>query len=263
MTLVTSNYTIGNNMPLNHARILWDMKYGTVTAGGAGGDLAQNDYTFQKWNAGAGAVTWVVDFAANQSLDCVGIAAHNLATVGGQITVSTSTNGTTYTSRGVISPTDNSAIMFLFNNAGSPVSARYLRISLANSTAAAQIGIIRAGVALQMERPIFGGVSPLGLSETVQTDQAVSESGAWLGVSVRTVSMQSDMNFQHLSGAWYRTNFAPFAARLPQKPFFAAQNPLRMPESVGWCWTNTRPMPSNMGIRDLMAVSLPITGFVG
>ena len=50
---------------------------------------------------------------------------------------------------------------------------------------------------------------------------------------------------------------------LPQTPFALIQNPLRMPESVAWAWCDQTPQPSNQGVRDLMSVSLDITGYLG
>lgn len=71
------------------------------------------------------------------------------------------------------------------------------------------------------------------------------------------------MDWPYLTADWYRSNFAPFAEALPQTPFALIQNPLRMPESVAWCWTDDVPEPENMGILDLMQVSLRITGYAG
>jgi hypothetical protein len=70
------------------------------------------------------------------------------------------------------------------------------------------------------------------------------------------------MSWMHLTAEWYRANFKAFAEALPQTPFGLIQNPSKMPESVAWCWTDQVPQPENMGIRDFMQVSLPVTGFL-
>lgn len=262
MTLHLSGYTVGSNQPLTHARILWSPISGTITAAGTDGALAANDFTFQRWETGALPSNWTLVAAANVSVDTVFIAAHNLGTVGATVAVQTaSTLGGAFTTRATIVPTDDSAIAVMINNAGTPYSVRELRIRVTGSTAA-RIGIIRAGVALQMAQPVFGGVNPVGLNRLVETRHAMSETGQWLGRTVQRQALRTTMDWSHLGSAWYRASFQPFALTLPQKPFGLIQNPLRMPESVAWAWTDESPAPSNMGIRDLMAVSLNITGFL-
>lgn len=259
MTLSTSGYTLGANQSLRHARILWAPAYGTVDP--AGGGLALNDYTFQRWSAGALPANWTMVASANFDLDTVFIAAHNLGSTGSTVLVQTaSTLGGAFTTRATITPTDDSAIAVMLNNAGVPYSVREIRLVVTGASGAVQIGIIRAGVALQMTQPVFAGVRPIGLSRLVESRQAISETGQWLGRMIQRQASQTDMNWTHLDGAWYRSSFQPFAKALPQTPFGLIQNPSAMPESVAWCWTDAAPQPSNMGIRGYMAVSLSITG---
>jgi hypothetical protein len=262
MTLSTAGYTVGSNLPLNHARILWTPITGVITADGTGGDLAANDFTFQRWETGPLTANWTLVADANVDVDTIFIAGHNLGTVGASVDVRTAdTLGGAFTTRVTVTPTDNDAIAVMINNAGTPYNIREFRLRVTGATPA-QIGIIRAGVALQMQQPVFGGVQPIGLSRLIETRHAISETGQWLGRTVQRQALRTTMDWQHLDSAWYRANFQPFAKTLPQKPFGLIQNPSRMPESVAWCWTDESPAPSNMGVRDLMAVSLNITGFL-
>lgn len=263
MTLSTSGYTLGSNQPLTHARILWNPITGTVTGGGTTPALAANDFTNQRWFPGALPASWTIQTAANAQVDTVFIAAHNLGSTGTTLTVDTSdTTGGSFTTRATVAPPDNSTIAVMFNDAGTPYTIRRVRISLTGASSAVQIGIIRAGVALQMEQPVFGGIRPIGLSRAVETRHSQSETGQWLGRTIQRQAAVSEMPWEHLTAAWYRANFAPFALALPQTPFGLIQNPSRMPESVGWCWTEAAPVPENMGIRDLMRVSLSVTGLL-
>jgi hypothetical protein len=264
MTLSTSGYTVGANQPLNHARILWQPITGTVTADGTNGALAANDYTYQRWAAGTLTANWKIVTAANASVDTVFIAAHNLGSTGSTVLVQTAaTVGGAFTTRATVVPTDDSAIAVMINNAGTPYVVREVRIQVTGASTAVQVGIIRAGVALQMQRPVFGGVGPIGLTRVVETRQQISETGQFLGLTIQRQARQTVMDWQHLEAAWYRSTFEPFSLALPQTPFGLIQNPSRMPESVAWCWTGSTPQPVNMGIRDLMQVSLEITGFLG
>jgi len=260
MTLSTAGYTLGANQPLNHARILYAPIAGTVTADGTNGALATNDFTFQRWSCGVTPSNWTIVTAADASVDTVFIAAHSLA--GTTVAVQTSaTVGGAFTTRATVNPTDNSAIAVMFNNAGAPYVIRELRLVVTGG-AAAGLGIIRAGVALQMQRPVFGGISPIGLSRIVETRHGISETGQWLGRTVQRQATRTSMPWKHLTSSWYRSDFEPFALTLPQKPFGLIQNALRMPESVAWCWTDQPPAPSNMGIRDFMEVTLDVTGYL-
>lgn len=261
MTLSTSGYTVFLNEPLTNARILWEPITGTVTATGTDGPLAANDYTFQRWALGAETGTWTIQAAAAEDLDTVFIAAHSLA--GATVLVQTAASaGGPFTTRATITPTDNSTIAAMFNDGGAAYSVREVRLSITGASPNATIGIIRAGRALQMQRPVFGGIQPIGLTRAVETRHTMSETGQWLGRTIQRQARRTSMPWSHLTAAWYRANFEPFSLALPQTPFGLIQNPEKMPESVAWCWTDQTPQPENMGIKDLMSVTLDITGYL-
>ena len=262
MTLSVTGYTQGANQPLTCARILWSPLTGTITGDGTNPAYAGNDLTWQRWSLGALPQAWTLETAADAEVDCMFIAAHNLA--GQTVTVETSaTTGGGFTTRATVTPTDNSTIAVMFNTgAGVPHVVRRVRVTVSGSGTGLQVGIIRFGKAMQMAQPVFGGVRPIGLNRAVETRHAISETGQWLGRTIQRQASVSEMNWTHLKADWYRANFHPFALALPQTPFGLIQNPLRMPESVAWCWTDTAPAPENMGLRDYMQVSLPVTGFL-
>lgn len=292
MTLTTSGYTVTGNQPLSHARILYAPIVGTVTADGTDGALAANDYTFQRWAYTAGSAEWVLTAGAAVGIDTVIIGAHTLS--GTTVTIQTSPDlVSAFTTRAVVTPSDNSTIACMFNNSGSPfvpfpdgetlaleddasllledgdtilvegIDEATQRVKIVvQSPTGGTVGIIRAGVALQMQRPLFGGIEPIGLSRIVETRHAMSETGQWLGRTIQRQARRTSMPWLYLTAAWYRSEFEPFALTLPQSPFGFIQNPEKMPESVAWAWCDETPAPSNMGVKDLMSVSLNITGFL-
>lgn len=263
MTLNTSGYALGSNMPLTHARILYAPISGTITADGTDKDLAANDYTNQRWACGTLPAAWKIVTAANADVDTLFIAAHNLGSTSSTVVVETAaTVGGAFTTRATVVPTDNSTIAVMFNNAGAAYTVREVRITVSGSSGAVAIGIIRFGVALQMQQPVFGGISPVTLNRAVETRHSLSETGQWLGRTIQRQALRTKMPWTHLTAAWYRSTFEPFAKTIPQSPFGLIQNPLRMPESVAWCWTDDSPKPDNMGLRDFMQVDLDITGFM-
>ena len=268
MTLSLAGYTVGANQPLNRARILWSSLTGIYTSS-AGGmpDWAATDFTSQRWMPTdfVGSRSWNVEYPVDSLVDMVILAAHNLSTASTQVNLqySTTTGGAFVGIGGTIVPTDNSAIAWLISDgSGNPLTIRRLRIVLTNPTGA-QVGIVRSGVALQMQRPVYGDHAPLGLSRKKELAAPISETGAWLGRKVQKVSLEAPINWTRLEAAWYRANFEPFAKVLPDQPFGLIMNPSEMPESVAWCWTDSDPAPMNKGGRDLMTVSLNITGFAG
>lgn len=259
--IVFGAYTNGANQSLRHARILWSFLAGTVTADGTNGSYAANDYTAQRWTLNAGSQNWTLQTAANANIDCVVIAAHNLA--GKTVTISTAaTAGGAHTTRASIVPTDNSTIMALFNNAGVPHVVREYRVNVSDGTGIA-VGIIRGGVALQMPVPIFGGFRPINLNRMTEARQQFSETGQWLGRTSQRKLIAATYEWEHLDAAWYLANFEPFAQTLPLSPFAIAGNPLRMPQDVAWGAVNRDVAPENTGVLAYQRAVLEVQGYAG
>lgn len=260
MTLITATYTVGEaNRPLNHARILWDFRPGSASGDGDNPELAANDYTAQRW-AFTGSASWVYQFNSTQPVDTFVIAAHNLA--GRSVTIGTSaaTSGA-FTTRATFIVPNNKPIFVMANtSAGLAIDTRRYQVSV---NGAGQVGIIRAGLALQMQRSLYGGHSPALWSRVTEGQQAFSETGQWLGRTQKRLAYSTSYAWEHLNAAWYRANFEPFAQTLPLKPFAIAGNPQAMPDDVAWAWSQGDVRPQNMGIRDFVSVGLDITGFGG
>lgn len=259
MTINTAGYTVGANQPLNYARILWDMMTGTVTGDGTNPDYAANDYTSQRWELSPGSQAWLLLTAAAADVDCVFIAAHNLS--GKTVTISTAaTAGGAHTTRATVSPTDNSTICALFNNAGVAYSVREVKVTVNDGTDIA-IGIIRAGKALQMPIPLYGGHRPLTLNRITEGQQQFSETGQWLGRIAKRKAVTTTYEWEYLTASWYDSNFEPFAKTLPLSPFCIAGNPSKITADVGFVWTDRDVEPVNMGVNTYRRVSLPVTGY--
>lgn len=259
MTINTAGYTVATNQPLNHARILWNPITGTVSGDGTNPAYAANDYTSQRWELLPGSQAWTLQAAADTQIDCVFIAAHNLS--GKTVTISTAaTAGGAHTTRATISPTDNSTIAAFFNNAGAAYTVREVRVTVNDGTNIA-IGIIRAGVALQMPIALYGGHRPLNLNRITEAQQQFSETGQWLGRIIKRRAVASSYDWEYLTTAWYDANFEPFAQTLPLQPFCIAGNPSKITTDVGFVWTDRDVEPVNMGVNTYRSVSLSVTGY--
>jgi len=259
MTINTAGYTVGSNQPLNHARILYAPLSGTVTGDGTNPSYALNDYTSQRWVLATGTNTWTLVTTADASLDCVFIAAHNLS--GRTVTISTaSTVGGAHTTRATISPTDNTTIASLFNDTGVAYTVREVRVTVSDGSDIA-VGIIRAGAALQMPIPIYGGHRPLNLNRITEAQQQFTETGQWLGRIAKRRAVASSYAWEYLSTSWYDTYFEPFAQTLPLNPFCIAGNPSKITSDVGFVWTDRDVEPAQMGIQTYRSVTVNVTGY--
>ncbi len=255
----TANYTVGSNYPLNHARILYAPITGTITGDGTNPDYAGNDYTSQRWLLSPGSQSWLLTAAADSEVDCLFIAAHNLS--GKSFDVQTAAVvGGPYTTRRTITPTDNSTICVLFNNAGVPYTVREVKLVFSDGSDVA-IGIIRTGKALQMPIPLYAGHKPLNLNRITEAQQQFSETGQWLGRIIKRRAVASSYEWDYLTTSWYDTYFEPFALTLPLNPFFIAGNPSKITTDVGFVWTDRDVEPVNMGVNSYRSVSLSVTGY--
>lgn len=253
----TSGYTVGSNYPLTNARILYAPLTGTVTGTGSNPDYAANDYTSQRWELVPGSNSWLLTASGN--LDCVFIAAHNLS--GKTIDIQTaSVVGGPYTTRKSITPTDNSTICVLLNNAGTAYSVVEVKLVVSEGSDIA-VGIIRVGAALQMPVSLYAGHRPLNLNRITEAQQQFSETGQWLGRIIKRRAVVSSYEWEHLSASWYGTYFEPFAKTLPLSPFCIAGNPSRFTDDVGFVWTDKDVEPSAMGVKDYWSVGISVTGY--
>jgi hypothetical protein len=248
-------------IPLSHSRIGHQTytRSGTATASSAQvdfpADAPLNELTYEFWRPTALPATWTLDAGSSVSANYFGIAAHTLGTSGNTVTIQGSSDGISYASIDSITPSDNSPIMFLF--AG--VSYRYWRLSITGVTIPS-IGVVYVGTVLEMLRPCYGGLTPISLSRDTVIRPNRSEGGQWLGRSVIRSGSSMSVNYTNLDNAWVRSTFRDFIDDAVTYPFFFAWRPDNYPEDVGYVWVGEDIKPSNLGTRDLMNVSIQMSG---
>lgn len=265
MTVISTNLTLGpGDYPLNHARILYesiatnDNIIASSESAGFPGIAAVNSDTYEYWLPVTMPATFTVDAGVAKDVDSVGIAAHSFADDNVTITIEYSTDGIAWSgvSTGAFGAQDGTPVLALFDK----VFARYWRITFAGSTAP-QIGVIYIGQALQMERPFYGGHTPITLARMTDYIGNMSEGGQILGISVIRKGTKTKYDWQHLTAAWVRETFDPFIVSCRNGvPFFLAWNALQFPREVGYLIVGEDIQPSNMGIRDLMQVGFTAQG---
>lgn len=246
--------------PINNARIAHARNWltgGTITASTTATDFfaagPDNSLTYERWKPSALPATWEYDHGSAAEVDYCCIGAHTLGTNGNTLQVQYF-NGTTWT--GVIPATaitSDMPIMAIFP----PQTRQRWRIQISNGTAP-EVGVIKFGKALQMQRAIYGGHTPLDYSRQTVMRQNRSVTGEFLGRTKLRNTLRTSFDWAHLSRAWIDANWKDFQLACEEEPFFIAWRPGQFSE-VGLCYTDQVPAPQSMSIRDLFQVSLGVT----
>lgn len=266
MAFVISPSVVTNELavPLTHARIGYDnfvpdsTVTGTTEEAGFPADAVQRQTTWERWKPNSTTnQDLLIAPATSQEANYIGIAAHTLGSTGATVEFAYSVDNVTFTTIETLEPADNSAIMVIFPLA----DAGYWRVRIVSATSAPNIGVVYIGTTLDMERPIYGGHSPINLSRQTVVRPTESEKGQWLGRSVIRYGLQTSYDWNNLKAAWYRANFDPFVKEARFHPFFIAWRPADYPQEVAFGWTSQDIQPSNSGTRDLMSVSVSVSAY--
>ena len=256
-------FSAGYSLPsgdelLTHARIAHSSNWiaGTVTASTTHADYfadgPDNSMTYEKWQPTALPATWELDFGGSNAVEYCAIAAHDMGTKGNSLQVQRYDSGSWTDMIPTTAIADDMPIFCLFSETA---DTKYrIRVS---SGSVPTIGVIRFGVALQMERAIYGGHSPLDMARMTTMRATRSESGEFLGRTKVRTKFATSFDWSNLTAAWVRTNWRPFQLAVETEPFFIAWRPITFSE-VGYCQAPQVPIPSNSGTRDLMSVSLDV-----
>ena len=223
---------------------------------------AANVLTYTTWDRFYGAAAssqLTLTLTGAEDVDYIAIAGHNLALVGGQITAETTdTVGGAWAAvpGAVIQSGKSTAGMLLFASR----TVAQIRLTLSGATGPVGIAVVFAGQRLTMQRPSYAGVVPSSLTETVQRMPKVSDTGQFLGTQIIRKGVKAQAQFRHLTDAWYRANFEPFAQHSRSLPFFYAWNPEEDPQGVIYAFAAGDMEPEKMGIRDMLSVSWEMMG---
>ena len=258
--LIENNVTLPNP---THARIGWRDVTNGVSASSAASDSPASSaltwQTYERWRPTSSPATLTATFDATP-IDYIGIAAHTLSEAD-SVTFEVRVGGVwSEVLPGVIEgmeAADNEAIMLLVERREGCTG---VRVSFSYSGEAPTVGKISAGLALTMFRPFYGGHSPAMLSRNTRKQPNVSEGGEWLGASIIRQGRSTSVAWDHIPAKWYRLYFDKFVHHARSHPFFFAWNPSRFPDCI-YAMATDDVQPANMGIRDLMSVSMAIKGY--
>lgn len=256
--------------PLTHARIgiqtfaTRDNLHAASTSGLVGfpNIAATNPLTYESWMVFGvtGSDEYVLLFdrglsPATPSWDYFAIAGHNLGSVQCTVVFSSSPIVGPGTTHKEFIPGDDSPIMLLTSDIHDRYGALTLKPLLGSLPF---ISVVYMGKALAMQRPIYGGHQPVTLSRVTAVRPQVSETGQWLGRSIIRKGLRTEFSWRHLTPEWYRAEFDPFVEDARKRPWFISWRPETYPDEVAYCWTPSDIRPTNMGLGDLMEVSVPV-----
>jgi hypothetical protein len=240
--------------PLNHPRILYDnLLLGSSVGESVGiyGERTLIPNTADRWLFnGNGYVEFTLP--GETDIDTIGIGAHNLK---GCTVTATYNADIAFDS---VVAANNIAIMF---HLPASVAVSAVKITISNNSGTERfIGSIYAGIALQMQRPYFGGSSPINLNRVTKFYSSRTETGNVIGREIRSENFKTDVDFKNLTNDWYRAYFDPFVESARRYPYFYAWNLEAYSGDVGYVETTEDIGPSYQGQRDLMSVGFSLLG---
>ena len=111
-----------------------------------------------------------------------------------------------------------------------------------------------------LQRRIYVGHTPIPYGRESRVTTGVSESGNFLGRIVLGESLETSVDLQNMTPAWYRAEMDPFIAASKEAPFFFAWRPDSYPRETGYAWMTNNPKPSNQRSNGMMQISLSMGG---
>lgn len=216
--------------------------------------------TYERYRPTAGAKTVRFQLASNSTIDFVAIAAHNAGTQDSGVDILIEY---AITIGGALTAIDNmqfdetnSALMINFT---SIANVAEVAITFNATTLGLELGVIYSGQALEMQRPIYGGHSPIDLSAKTKYQSTMSDSGQFLGRNITRQGTATDFRWRHLTPDWYRSIFQSFVNSAKKTPFFIKWRPDTY-EATSYGYTEDDIEPTNMGGNKLMEVSFKMVG---
>ncbi len=251
--------------PLRNPRILYDnalLSYDSITSteGVPVNAIAPN--TWQKWEFDSTATNSaiLVRLPEAVTMDTICIGAHNLGSIAATVSITYSTDGVAFVDwEPDFTVSEDTAIMSYIET---PRQVKAIQIFVLNGVEGlGVIGYISAGEALQMQRPIFNGHTPITDADVTEYYANRTESGEIINQDIRLMGYQSSADFSNLDDTWYRTYFAPFKQSAKKLPYFFAWNLDEYPQDVGLCRASSdMSAPMQNGTRTKRSVSIPLLG---
>lgn len=147
--------------------------------------------------------------------------------------------------------------------AGSPIivtatataAHRYWRVGCSTAGWLRQVTF---GTRLTMQRGQWQGVTPTKFIGGNVFSNMIAENGSILGRNVRRTEKKGELSLSHLTDAWVRASWEPFAAHATRYPFFYRWNPSGKPDEVAFAAATEVDPPTNDSPPPFLRVTLPM-----
>lgn len=157
-----------------------------------------------------------LDNTTAKTVNCLGVARHNLASVGGTIAVEGSSDDATYTPLFSVTPTNNNIIL----SDQSDYSYRYYKIKISGHSANVTASDVAIGDSITLERDQkFGFIAP----EFADGDQVlpnITRGQNLVGLSVKEGLKKIKLQLPYYTSAFYAANWATIIDGLKKYPIY-------------------------------------------
>lgn len=243
----------------NYPRIGWNSitRRGTIAASSAETGYeavnASSPLEYSYWKATATTdQTLTLTFDASETVNFVGIAAHNLGTAGATVQVQENDGGWSDIGPGV-TPTDDTAIGIILSDR----TMSEIRLSITGMTAAPYIGVLYVCEVLEFPQRTYAGQgAPANMARKTEYMNSQSIGGKWLGRSIKRQRNWVDVPMQHLTETWIAANFDDFAEDARSYPYFLMPRPEDYPDDIQYKWSQGDLVPQRMAMANLMEVTV-------
>ena len=236
----------------------------TVTAStevaGFEGENVLNPMTYNAWKPVSQSSSIQFNLGAPTEINFMAIAAHNLGTNANTIAFKWYDSVTSTWQQEVAnaSPADDSTILILNNTKR---TFQHWSLAITGGTPP-NVGVIYLGVALEVERKIYGGHSPVNLSQTTKVLPQKSETGQFLGKSIISQGAKTDVMFKNLSKNFVYGEYKTFIETAQTQPFFFAWRPGTFADGLVYGWVNKDIRATNNGKAALMDSGFTVEGIL-
>lgn len=236
-------------IPPNASRILWDNVLSPANQSTAV-QLALTDNTYERGTA----KTFTITLSPARDIDTIAFLGNY---AGHTITVRVAaTIGGALTTVATVTPSDNRAIMVAVDT-----GAAVAEIRLTTNQSQMQLSNISAGVALVMQRPLYGGHTPITLSQGTEYQSRRTDTGNFLSRNIVRKGLSTTYSYKNITADWVRDNFMPFKLAARTKPFFIQWRPVEYPLECAYAWTTNDIQVTNQGTRDLMDITMQVQAY--
>lgn len=217
-----------------------------------------NEATYLRWRGTSLSEQSVTLTLTNaEDVNYFAIAKHNLGSSGATIVFQSSTDGVAWTD--VTTPQVLSTDYVVINEFDA-VFARFYRLRITPGDAVPSIAVLYIGMTLVLQRRIYVGHTPFPFGRSTTVSNGRSESGEFLGRTLRRQFLESSVDLQNLTPLWYRQKMEPFVQAATTRPFFWCWRPSQYPDECGYAWLSNDVKMSNQRPNGMVQVSFQMQG---